>query len=158
MSFDPLAVWDYNKHQFLEKICSMTEEKDAFVFLDTCAKHFLDQGVQWDVVVYLRTMMLSVIQKRFTKVDLAADEHNTLSGIPEPEIPVMFKISDWERAKTRIESYNEQLLRQRVKDRATTGRRPQGLIEYRMLMPEANRNTPFVAERRVVLEAEHPGE
>ena len=142
MSFDALAIWDYNKHQFLEQIRNTTSEKDAFVFMDTCTKHFINQGVQWDVVVYLRTMMLSVIQKRFTTAGSAADDVLCSSGIPEPEIPVMFKISDWGRARTRIESYNEQLLRQRVKDRTTTGRQPQGLIEYRVLMPGVNLKPP----------------
>lgn len=142
MNSDPLAIWDHNKHQFSAKMYGLSEEKDAMVFLNQCVKHFLDQGVQWDVLVYLRTMMLSVLQQRFAKIGPEAEEHKTpppSPGISEPEIAVMFKISDWDRAQTRIQAYNEQLQRQRIKDRSgsTSGRRPQGLIEYRVLVPRA---------------------
>ena len=137
MNFDPLAIWDHNKHQFSARIYGLSEEKDAMLFLNDCVKHFLNQGVPWDVLVYLRTMMLSVLQQRFAEAGARDEEHKTPPTIPEPEIAVMFKISDWGRAQSRIQAYNEQVRRQRIKDRAgsASGRRAQGLIEYRVLIP-----------------------
>ncbi len=48
----------------------------------------------------------------------------------EPDVPVVFKASNWNRARKRIDDYNEQLIENRKKKGHKLDRLLTGLIEY----------------------------
>lgn len=136
-------IWTYNQVSFHEKILTLRDINEAMNYLHQCAVHFLTQGVSWDSVSYIRARMLCGINDQFNPKPV--EEHKSPNGSPirdpgranEPDVPVIFKLSNWHRARKRIEDYNDMLIDNRKKKGHKLNQLLTGLIEYNAHPPPA---------------------
>ncbi len=136
-------IWKYNQVSFHDQISTLPNINQATDYLHHCAVHFLNQGVSWDSVSYIRARMLCDINDKFNPKPV--EEHKSPNGSSirdpsranEPDVAVIFKLSNWHRARKRIEDYNDLLIDNRKKKGHKLNQLLTGLIEYEAHLPPA---------------------